>query len=102
MRMQVIVSFQRSNSSGLAKTAAGEPFFVIITSSSVVLTVSTRLLSFIFASDRDKVFIIKRPPLKLTRIMVIIVQMGKIVNLFVPVFLGDFVKLVKVVLVIFL
>src|SRR5574337_1306784 len=32
-----IVSFQLSNSSGLTKTAAGEPFFVITTSSSVVL-----------------------------------------------------------------
>ena len=52
------VSRQLSYSSGLTSTAAGRPFLVITSSSSVVLIVSIRALSFIFASETDNVFIL--------------------------------------------
>jgi hypothetical protein len=55
--LQGLEAFPDLNSSGLTRTAAGRPFLVMITASSVDATESTRALNFILTSDNDNVFI---------------------------------------------
>src|SRR5438309_1052367 len=55
-----MVSFQLSNSSALTSTAAGRPFLVIITSSSVESIFSTSWLNLVLTSERGRIRMLVR------------------------------------------